>query len=626
MTRMRLLPLSLGALLLAAAGAAAQTTPTRDQPGAAPPAATAVGTASVSGSVTIAGTGDPARRARVQLSSIPVNPSGPVTRISRSATTDDQGRFQFPALPAGRYNLNASKPGHITVSYGQRQPGRPGTPIQLADGQAFAAHLAMPRGSVLTGIILDEHGEATPGTSVRALRYVIQNGVRTLQPAGTGSTDDRGMYRIYGLQPAEYVICAVPRQNVSVGESLEQMRLEMTAMREAASRMNPEQAQALEERMRVIEAQISAQPEAEEPRTGYAPVCYPGSTIPSAAVSVPLGVGQERSGVDFQLQLVPVARVEGTVVSPAGAAPRNLQIQLTPSGPSLPGVGNSSARSGNDGRFRFNNIAPGQYRLTARGSLAAPAPQGGGRQGGRGGGDAPRVWASADITVDGRDIADVMLVLNPGLTVSGQITFDGDGAPPADLSRMRVTLSPVNVPGGPPPGVSSNANTDASGRFSIANVVPGMYRLSASGANGWRAESAVLGGPDSLDFPIEIRPGQGLTGATITLTDRQTEISGAITTAMGEPAPDYTLIIFPSDRRYWTPGARRMQSARPGTDGQFAFRNLPPGDYRIATVVDPEPGSWTDPGYLAELEAVSLRVSLGPGEKKVQNIRVSGAQ
>lgn len=626
---MRLLPLSLAALLLAATATngVAQTTPTRDQPGAAQQAAAApVGTASVSGSVMLAGTGDPVRRARVQLTSIPSpTTSGPVFRLSRQATTDDNGRFQFAALPAGRYNLTVSKPGHVSVTYGQRQPGsgRPGTPIQLIDGQEFTAHLTMPRGSVLTGVVLDEHGEATPGTSVRALRYVIQNGVRTLQPAGTGSTDDRGIYRIYALQPGEYVVCAVPRQNASVGQSLDQMRTELVAMRAATAQMNAEQARALEERMRAVEAQIAAQPETEEPRTGYAPVCYPGTTMTSAAVSIPLGIGQERSGVDFQLQLVPVARVEGTVVSPAGSSPRNLQIQLTPAGPALPGVGNSSARAGNDGRFRFNNIAPGQYRLTARGSLGAPAPAG---RGGRGNSDAPRVWASADITVDGRDLTDVMLVLNPGLTVSGQIGFDGQGTPPADLSRMRVTLSPVNVPGGPPAGVSVNTQADATGRFTLTNVVPGMYRLSASGANGWRTESAVLGGQDSLDFPVEIKPGPGLTGAMITLTDRQTEITGAITTAMGEPAPDYTLIIFPADRRYWTPGARRMQSARPGTDGQFAFRNLPPGDYRIATVVDPEPGSWTDPGYLAELEAVSLRVSLGPGEKKVQNIRVAGSQ
>ena len=45
------------------------------------------------------------------------------------------GRFAFTSLPEGRFSLSASKPGYISGSYGQRQSGRPGTLIQLADGQ-----------------------------------------------------------------------------------------------------------------------------------------------------------------------------------------------------------------------------------------------------------------------------------------------------------------------------------------------------------------------------------------------------------------------------------------------------------------------------------------------------------
>ena len=61
---------------------------------------------------------------------------------SSSTTTDEMGRFVFSALPAGRFNLSASKPGHVSGTYGQRQAGRPGTPIQLADGQTSAGAAA----------------------------------------------------------------------------------------------------------------------------------------------------------------------------------------------------------------------------------------------------------------------------------------------------------------------------------------------------------------------------------------------------------------------------------------------------------------------------------------------------
>ncbi len=606
--------------MLHVSSAAAQVLPGRDNP---LPAASspAVGTASISGTVTVAGTGDPARRARVTL-------NGGEPRIGRTATTDDHGRFAVPSLPAGRYNLSVSKPGHVTVSYGQRQPGagRPGTAIQLADDERFEAHLVLPRGSVLTGTVVDEHGEATPGTSIRALRYTIQNGQRTLQQAGTATTDDRGIYRIFGLQPADYVVCAMPRAAPSVMVDLERMRTEVAALQQAAGRLEAAQAEEALMRARALQAQVAGAPPSDDQRTGYAAVCYPGTTVPSASVAIPLGVGQERGGVDFQLQLVPVGSVEGMLVSPVGATPQNVNITLSAAGAALPGMSTVSTRAGADGRFRLHNVSPGQYRLTARGTLPTerPVPAGSAAQPQAQRVDAPRVWASADISVDGRDVTDVVLALQPGLTVSGHLAFNGGGTPPADLSRVRLNLSPVNLPGvASQPGMPSSATVDASGRFTIPNVVPGLYRLSASGAAGWTMESAVIGGQDSLDYPVDVRPGQSLTGALVTFTDRQTEVSGAMTDGRGQPVPDYTLIIFPSDPSFWTPGARRIQSTRPGTDGRFIFRNLPPGEYRVATVLDPEPGSWTDPGYLRELEAVSLRVTLTPGEKKVQNIRLA---
>ena len=88
--------------------------------------------------------------------------------------------------------------------------------------------------------------------------------------------------------------------------------------------------------------------------------------------------------------------------------------------------------------------------------------------------------------------------------------------------------------------------------------------------------------------------------------------------------PDYTLIVYPADQRFWTPQSRRIQSARPATDGRFTFRNLPAGDYRLVPVYDPEPGAWFDPAFLLQLESASVRVSIAEGEKKEQHLRVPG--
>jgi hypothetical protein len=230
------------------------------------------------------------------------------------------------------------------------------------------------------------------------------------------------------------------------------------------------------------------------------------------------------------------------------------------------------------------------------------------------------LWGAVDIAVDGRAVENVMVPLSPGMTVSGQLTFQGSSAPPADLTRVRVTLSSAE-PG--PLSSSAAGRADANGRFTIPNVMPGRYRVNAGGAQGWSVESASVGGQDALDFPFEVKGNQQIGSVVVTFTDRSTELTGTVVDDSNQPAVDYTLIIFPSDSRYWTAGSRRIQTVRPATDGRYTVRNLPPGDYRIATVLDLEPGATSDPAYLQQLEAVTLQFTLSPGEKKQQDLRLS---
>jgi hypothetical protein len=395
------------------------------------------GTASISGTVVVAGSGQPARRARVSL-------SGAELRGSLSKTTDAEGRFAFAKLPAGRYSLTVSKSAHVSATYGQHRPGsgRPGTPIQLADGQRFEARLQLPRGGAITGTVLDEHAEATPAIPVRAMRYVMQNGQRTLQSAGTGTTDDRGVFRIFGLQPGDYVVCATPRG--ATGSDAERMQAEVEAMRRAAesvAQREATEARALQDRLTFLQSQMNDEQQA----TGYSPICFPGTPATANASAVSLGVGEERGGVDFQLQLVPLARIEGTVMNPGGAPLQNLQVTLMPAG-DLPSIDTRSTRPGPDGRFSMSGVPPGQYMMVARATVGPPpgaartaaqaqaqAAQGRAIEMSVTRGTASeqvRLWSMTDISIDGRNLTNVMLSLQPGMTVSGQIVFDGTAQQP----------------------------------------------------------------------------------------------------------------------------------------------------------------------------------------------------
>lgn len=587
------------------------------------------GTASISGTVTVSGSGQPARKARVSL-------TGAGLRSGRTTIADDAGRFVFVALPAGRYTVRVSKPGHVNVSYGQRRPDSPGTPIPVNEGQRLEIQLQLPRGGVITGTVLDEHGEAIPGTPVRVLRYAMQSGQRTLQQAGSGSTDDRGIYRIYGLQPGDYIVAATPRNTTNFPQ-IAALQAEMAALRdrvEAAAPVNAAAARLRAERLAVGWESLLPTDDAV---AGYAPVYYPGTTAPAGAATVTVGVGEEKVGVDFSLQLVPVARVEGVVASTAGEAAQNIQVTLVNLGDALPGVGSGSARPDDAGRFSIPNVAPGQYLVVARGTIGARGRGGRGRGqlaqlAGRGPGaagraeaDAVRLWAMTEVSVDGQNVSNLVLTLQPGTTMTGRLVFEGTAAVPSDLSQVRVTAQPAD-PSGPARALAAPAPgvVDANGRFRINSVVPGRYRITAAGSlQGWTLASSTISGQDTLDSPVEVKD-QPIGGAVLTFTDRRTEITGTIVNEQGQPAPDYTVVVYPADREFWTPGSRRISTARPGIDGRFTFRNLPPGDYRIAPVLDPEPGIWYDPSFLDQLENTALGVPLGAGEQKVQNLRIAG--
>jgi hypothetical protein len=582
-----------------------------------------VGTSVVSGTVVVAGTGQPARRARVVLNA---TESGG----SRTTMTDESGRFTFSGLAGGRYSLSASKTGHVGVTFGQNRPGRPGTAIQLADGEKFTADLQLPRGSVITGTVLDEYGEPTPGTQVRALRFAMQAGGRRLQQSGSGTTDDRGIYRIFGLQPGDYIVSAAPR-NAGPAVDAGQLQAQLDALRQ---RMATAGADADVTRELAVRASLlqGAIPQQEEQATGYAPVYFPGTTTHSSAATVTLGIGEERAGVDFQLQRVPMARVEGTVVNSTTVAADNVQVTLSNLAESTPGLGPFTARVDPEGRFRLTNVPPGNYRLLARTSSGGRGRGGAdpaalAARGGRAGTSpsmSVRLWGSVDVPVDGRSVSGIIVTLQQGMTVSGRIAFDGTTAQiPADLTRLRVNLAPAD-PSARELTQPAAGTVDASGRFTIPSVVPGVYRLTASGAGqGWVLESSVVDGQDSLDFPFEVKPGGAPGGAVITFTDRQSQLAGTLTDQRGQAATGYTLVLYPGDERFWAPQSRRIRSARPDTSGQYTFGNVPPGEYKLAALQDVEPGAWFDPAFLQQLEGASIAVRIREGEKKAQNVQVA---
>jgi hypothetical protein len=584
--------------------------------GAAQTQSAVQGTGVISGQVTVAGTGQPLDEARVTL-------NGGSLRGPRTATADAEGRYFFDQLAPGSYTVRATRTGFVGGTYGQTRFGGSGTMIVLTEGQKFeTARIEVAKGAVISGTVFDEKNRPSISTPVRIQQWMWSSGERTLNQVGSATTDDRGIYRAFGLQPGEYLVSAAPR-NVNI----DQFEVEMQVA-EARSR----ELQALGLAGSAGSFQVAPASSGPSAQQGYAPVFYPGSTSLAGARSVRLLPGQEQLGIDIGLVQVGLSRVTGDVIVPPGVATNSVQVRLFDTS-GVGGVQPSAARPNQTGTFTVNGVAPGQYTVVAIANVAqqsqAPPPQPAAPPNGPV--QAPgqptatrRYWAQAEIIVDGTSTPHVSLTLQEGSPITGTVAFNGSAAQPAPnaLTRLRVNLVPVGQVSNAIGMGSLSGQVDATGRFTVPGVVPARYRVSATGVPPWQLASALANGQDALDFTLLVEAGQPMPTMQLEFADKTAEVSGTLTRGTGAPAPEYVVVIFPSEQRYWAPFARRMRTARPATDGKFSIASMPPGDYRLAAVTDIAPGEWFDPAFLEQLLPSSVAVRLVAGQPATQNIRV----
>jgi hypothetical protein len=470
------------------------------------------------------------------------------------------------------------------------------------EGQQFtSASVEITRGGVIAGAVFDERNRPSIRTSVRAMRWGMQGGQRVLSNAGSATTDDRGIYRIFGLTPGDYIVSAQPRNTTSTVVTTGDLQ---------AIGNEPSLGRASE----LVE--------------GYAPVYYPGTTQFGGAQALRVTAGQEHLGIDFPLQRVPLTTVTGQVLAPPGVNVRSVQVRLMHRDTAQIDIGQQSARPNASGVFTIRSVVPGDYLVTAivtvtppRQAASPPAP---GAPPVRPVAPPPqrRLWAESPLFVDGSYAPTVSLTMQEGMSVSGSVVYNGSSPLPPPNRRVRVSMRAQGQPTQSMRVGTLSANVDEAGRFRIDRAVPGQYTFSASGATGWQVTSVLVNGVDVLDFPFTIKAGEPVPDITVQFGDQSTRMTGVLTGADGTPDADYTVVIFPNDQRYWVPFARRMRSTRPATDGTFGFTGLPPGEYRLAAVTDLDPAELQQPDFLRQLLAASIGVRLIEGQDITQDIRV----
>jgi carboxypeptidase family protein len=513
------------------------------------------GTATIRGHVLAADTGQPLRKAQVRAV------AGEM-RENRLATTDADGKYEFKLLPAGRYNISASKGSYVGLQYGQQRPFEPGKPLEILDGQTVEkVDFALPRGGVITGRILDEFGEPLADAQVAAQRYQNMGGRRRLVPAGRpATTNDIGEFRLFAIPPGQYYLSATLRNFGMMGDT--------------------------------------------DDRSGYAPTYFPGTANMAEAQKVTIGLGQTVSDISMALMPTRTARITGTAVDLQGR-PFVGVVMAVPRGDSMMMMFGPPGQIKPDGSFSINGVAPGSYVLQT---------QGGGPDGD---------FASTDVTISGDDVDGVRLVASKPSKAAGRIIVDAAAAQALRPSALRVVVQPAVFDIPMMGGMAGPAVVNDDLTFEL-KARPGRMKVALGGpAAGWTIRAVRYRGIDVTDSGIEFRANEDITDIEVELTNRVTDLSGLVTNGRGAAVKDYSVVVFAQDRDKWTANSRYLRTGRPDQDGRFKITGLPPGEYHIVAIDYVDPNEWTEPDYLERVRSKATSVTIGEGETKSVDLRIN---
>jgi hypothetical protein len=202
-------------------------------------------------------------------------------------------------LPSSSYLITAQKTGYIRARYGQLQWNGPGTPVFVEEQGNFVAVLRLKKSGVVRGTVLDENQIGLPG-----LQVMVYRAGRPLKPIAAGVTDDRGVYRISGLEPASYAVASAARQ-LEDGRSL-------------------------------------------------LPTFFGATANPQDAKSVEVRLDEEAGGIDIDPLPGRLYRLSGKVIS---SAPVSLAVYSD--------LGKRQVSVDSGGRFQLDQLPPGNYQLLA---------------------------------------------------------------------------------------------------------------------------------------------------------------------------------------------------------------------------------------------------------------------
>jgi hypothetical protein len=488
---------------------------------------------------------------------------------SYSTSTDETGAYEFTSVVPRAYQVEVSKPGFIDTGLGRTSlRGRiPATELKPGEVRDHA-DLALVRGGVISGRLVDESGEPFTGVQVSAVRAVVNDWQTMLVADGAAAgitTDGAGRFRIFGLRPGRYFVQATPISALQRGQR----------------------------------------------HPAYPSAFYPGTDTATAAGAVTVAAGQEASNIDFAVQpaRTATASISGRIVTTSQPLGTSAVVSLVRRQESdSPTQANRLTRMVtqiDDFAFTFNPVAPGSYVILATAF-------------GENGRD--RLMAELPVVVqENQTLRNLVVTMaTPTVAIHGRVRFESAANRTPAMSQVRLTI--------PAPDDSATANETPmppgpDGTFVLAGLQSPRLLFRAQ-VPGWMVKRVTLNGVDVTDQPID-RPTATLDGLEIVLSDRLSHVIGTVSDSRGTVVPRVSVVVFADDPSKWHRGTRFIATGRSDEQGSVSIDGLPPGSYLAIAVADFETGMDTDRQRLADWSALATRLTLSEGGTQSIRLRMN---
>lgn len=263
-------------------------------------------TSTISGKVTLGGKGVSGLVVALAIAT----PSSSIYVTQLRAVTDEEGNYRIKNVPPDTYQVLIASPQYV------QSEAR--TSVVVGKNEVVEnVNVTLIRGGVITGKVTDADGRPVIEEQVVFSSTAPSNALpywRTIR------TDDRGVYRAFGLPPGRYTVSAGKDSMSSFGRA----------------------------------------------GTGYQRTYHPSTINVAEAIAIELNEGSEATNVDIMLgrQLEKYAArgriIDGETSQPLPNAGIGIKFFFDANGSNTSGTGAVSTK---DGEFKIENLAPGKYAV-----------------------------------------------------------------------------------------------------------------------------------------------------------------------------------------------------------------------------------------------------------------------